>query len=138
MSLEATGKPRFHQLTLAAKPGEGYTVTDECWYESATGRFVRQLTVDGRPIYANSFDGQAVYWLNVAADGGPQVEKRVTTAEFRPPENPARYWGSLPACPPRLDEKDKDIVSDAGDMRLDDGTMGRKVRVGYPGPIRRL
>ena len=38
MSLDATGKPRFNQLTLPAEVDKGYTVEDESWYDPATGR----------------------------------------------------------------------------------------------------
>ena len=134
VSLEATGKPRYHQLSLAAKPVEGYTVTDECWYEASSGRFVRQLTVGGTPIYANSFDGQAVYWLNTNGGTPAQVEKHATTVDFRPPQNPESLLGITAGLPARIDEKDKHLVSDAGEVPLDDGTKGRQLRVSYPPP----
>ena len=54
VSVEATGKPRFHQLTLTAEPGEQYTVNDEAWYDPSTGQVVRLFTVDGRAIFATS------------------------------------------------------------------------------------
>ncbi len=111
MSLEATGKPRFHQLKLSAKAGESYVVTDECWYESATGRFVRQLRTGQTPIYANAFDGRAVYWLNVASDGSPQVEKRDTTADFRPPRAPKTCWASPPVCRPASTRRIRNMSS---------------------------
>jgi hypothetical protein len=38
VSVEATGKPRFHQLTLPAKPGESFTVADQAWYDPPTIR----------------------------------------------------------------------------------------------------
>jgi hypothetical protein len=132
VSLEATGKPRFHQLSLAAKPVEDYTVTDESWYEASSGRFVRQLTVGGAPIYANSFDGQAVYWLNNSGKAPAQVEKHALTADFRPPQNPEQLLGIAAGLPARIDEKDKNLVSDAGEVSLDDGTKGRLLRVSYP------
>jgi hypothetical protein len=134
MSLEATGKTRFHQLALSANAGDGYTITDDVWFEAATGRFARQLLTDGRPIYANSYDGEDVYWLNVAADGRSQIEKRKTAAEFQPPENPEKLLGIAAGLPARLDETNKRLVADAGEVRLDDGTMARRVRAGYPGP----
>jgi hypothetical protein len=132
VSLEANGKPRFHQLSLAAKPVEDYTVTDESWYEASSGRFVRQLTVGGAPIYANSFDGQAVYWFNTSGGTPAQVEKHATTADFQPPRDAEQLLGIAAGLPARLDEKDKNLVSDAGEVSLDDGTKGRLLRVSYP------
>ena len=134
MSLEASGKPRFHQLTLSAEVGKGYTVRDEVWYDTATDRFVRQLTVEGRPIYANSFDGQAVYWLDVTSDGKSSVVKHPKTAEFRSPKSPAELLGIAAGLSSRLDEKNKQLVTDAGEAKLEDGTTARVVKMGFPTP----
>ena len=67
VSLKATGKPDCGQLALPAKVSEGYTVEDQCWYDPATGRFVRVLTSGGKPIFANSYDGKNVYSLEIPA-----------------------------------------------------------------------
>jgi hypothetical protein len=134
VSLAADGQPRFHQLSLAARPVEEYTVTDESWYEASSGRFVRKLTVGGTPIYANSFDGAAVYWLNVAGGGTPQVEKQVITSNFRPPQNPAELLGIAAGLPAQLDDKNQHLITDAGETSLDDGTQGRQLRASYPPP----
>ena len=66
-SLEATGKPRFNQLTLPAEVDKGYTVEDQSWYDPATGRFVRVLTASGKPIFATSYDGTNVCSLEMPA-----------------------------------------------------------------------
>jgi hypothetical protein len=132
VSLEANGISRFHQLSLAAKPAEHYTVIDESWYEASSGRFVRQLTVGGTAIYANSFDGQAVYWLNANSGGAVQIEKHAVTNDFRPPQNPEQLLGIAAGLPARIDEKNKSLVSDAGEVALDDGTKGQVLRVSYP------
>jgi hypothetical protein len=42
--------------------------------------------------------------------------------------------GIAAGLPTRIDEKDKHLVSDAGDVSLDDGTKGRQLRVSYPPP----
>jgi hypothetical protein len=134
VSLDATGQPRFHQLSMGAKPVEDYTVRDECWYEAASGRFVRQLMVGDTPIYANSFDGHAIYWLNANSSGAAQVEKHAITADFRPPQNPESLLGIAAGLPARIDEKNTALVADAGEAALDDGTKGRQLRVSYPPP----
>ena len=134
MSLEATGKRRFHQLKLSAKPGEGYIVEDQTWYDPATGRFVRTLTADGRQIYANSYDGQAVYWLEPETDVGSRVVKRPREPQFQFPKSPAELLGIGAGLPSRFDERDKSLVSDAGEVKLDDGSTGRVVKLGFPEP----
>ena len=60
MAVEATGKARVHQLSLPASPGERYTVDDQAWYDPAKGRFVRLLSLNGTPLFANSYDGAVV------------------------------------------------------------------------------
>jgi hypothetical protein len=134
VSLQASGKPRINQLTLPARAGEGYMLVDECWYEQATGRFRRQITKEGRPIFGNSFDGQATYSLDAAGEGGAQVQRMPVTAGFEPPKSPALILGMSAGLPSYIDEKNKDLVTDAGKTVLPDGAAARQVRLGYRGP----
>ena len=93
VSLKATGKPSYDQLALPAKVGEGYTVEDQCWYDPATGRFVRVLTSGGKPIFANSYDGRNVYGLETPATGQPQVIRHPIAKDFQAPKSPAEFLG---------------------------------------------
>jgi len=134
MSLEANGKPRFHQLTLSAEVGKGYTVEDQAWYEPATSRSIRLLSVDGTPIYANSFDGQAVYFLDASAAPGKRVVKTPLADGFRAPDSPAEFLGIAAGLPSRLDEKDKTPALDVTrvkEITLDDGSRAQVLKVGY-------
>jgi len=134
VSLEASGKPRFHQLTLSAEVGGGYTVEDHAWYEPATARSIRLLTVDETPIYANSFDGKAVYFLEVSADEGRRVVKSPLTDDFQAPDSPAKFLGIAAGLPSQLDEKDKSPALDVAKVKqiaLDDGTPAYVLKVGY-------
>ena len=134
VSLEASGKPRFDQLSLAAPVGEGYTVVDQAWCHPATGRFVRRLSVDGKPIFATSFDGKAVYQLETDAQGNAEVVRQPIGEEFRAPRNPAEVLGIGAGLRSSLSEDDAtaaiDVV-DAGEVTLDDGSLGRVLKVGY-------
>ncbi|HVA49899.1 MAG TPA: hypothetical protein VNH11_26265 [Pirellulales bacterium] len=135
VSLGPDGKPQSSQLKLAAKPGESYTVRDAAWYDPPTGRFARVLTVDGRPLFAHSFDGQAIYTLSTDDQGGLRVERAAVSDEFRPPKSPAEFLGIAAGLTSVLDRKDRrDLVSDAGRTTLGDGSSARVVKLGF-GPI---
>ena len=134
VSLEATGKQRFHQLSLAAKPVEDYTVTDECWYEAASGRFVRKLSCRRHADLCQFFRWPGRVLVEHGLRWCSQVEKHATTNDFHPPQNPESLLGIAAGLPARLDEKDKHLVTDAGEVPLDDGTKGRQLRVSYPPP----
>jgi anti-sigma factor RsiW len=132
VSVEATGKPRFHQLTLPAKPGEGFTVADQAWYDPPTGRFARVLTAAGRPVFANAYDGKAVYFLEIGSDGTSRVVENLIAPDFRPPKSPAEFLGIAAGLPSGLDKKDESLVSDAGEVSLSDGSLARVLKVGFP------
>jgi hypothetical protein len=132
-SLEATGKPRFSQLTLPAEADKGYTVDDQSWYDPATGRFVRILTAGGKPIFATSFDGTNVYALEIPATGAPQVTKQAISKDFHPPKSPAEFLGMGAGLRSGLDEKNENVVRDVTKATLDDGAEARVVKkVSFP------
>jgi hypothetical protein len=128
VSMDATGKPRFSQLTLPAEVNQGYTVKDDSWYDPATRRFARILSKDGKPIFANSFDGANVYNLETPATGTPRVEKRPIAKDFQAPRSPAEFLGIAAGLQSGLDIKDKSLVSDAGEVTLEDGAKCRVVK----------
>ena len=132
VSLQATGRPRFHQLTLPAESGEQYAVDDQAWYDAATGRFVRLFSVDGAPIFANSYDGGAVYSLEIGPDGDLGVVETSISEDFQPPERPADFLGIAAGLPSRLDELDESLVSDVGEVKLDDGSQAHVLKSGFP------
>ena len=107
VSIEASGKPRFHQLSLPAEPGEQYTVHDGTWYDPATGRFVRLLTAGEKPIFANSYDGRSVYSLETDEKGALQIVQSAVTEDFRPPESPAWFLGMSAGLSDLLKRKDE-------------------------------
>ncbi|HUW82900.1 MAG TPA: hypothetical protein VMZ31_08895 [Phycisphaerae bacterium] len=127
VSLEATGRQRIHQLALAAKPGETYTVHDYVWYDPPTGRFTRLLAVGDKPIFANSYDGKAVYWLEVG-DGARRVAKTPVAESFKPPTSPASVFGIGAGMRSTLDEDDASVVVPAGHQTLADGSQTRLLK----------
>lgn len=130
-SLEANGKPRFSQLTLPAEVNKGYTVEDNSWYDPATGRFSRILLKEGKPIFANSFDGANVYSLEMPASGASRIVKKPISKDFKSPISPAKFIGIAAGLPSGLDVKDQSLVRDVGEVTLEDGTKCRTVKVSF-------
>ena len=132
ISLEANGKPRFHQLNLPAEQNEGYIVHDESWYDPETCRFMRLFSVDGVPVYAYSFDGASVYMLEPDSDGHYRITGAPVAGEFVPPQKPAGFLGIAAGLPSGIDEKDTGDVSDEGESTLGDGSIVKVLKVGFP------
>ena len=132
VSVEASGKPRFHQLTLSAKPGQRYTVRDQSWYDPATGRFARLLTAGGRPIFANSCDGDSVYALETDPTGAVRIVRTPTTQDFQPPKSPAQFLGMSAGLSDLLKRGDESLVLMPGEVTLADGSQARVVKAGPP------
>ncbi len=129
ISIEATGKPKYHQLNLPAEPDEHYTVNDEAWFDNTTGRFVRLFSVDGTPVFANSYDGDEVYSLVTGSDGNWQIVGKSTGKEFHPPENPADFLGIAAGLISKIDEKNEKVMA-ASYGKLNDGSKARFIKVG--------
>lgn len=128
MSLDAKGKTRFNQLRLPAKPGEGFTVLDEAYYDPHGGRFSRVMTLEGKPVFANSFDGEAVYSLGLGPNGAARVARNPIASDFKAPQSPADFLGIAAGIPRELDDKDKSLFSEAGEVTLSDGSKGRMIK----------
>jgi hypothetical protein len=137
-AVDSDGKMRFNQLSLPAKVGEGYTVTDEAWYEPATGRFVRVMKTGGNLIFANSYNKESVYLLESGAGGRGKIVGKPVTKDFSPPKNPANFLGIGAGLPSGINEQDKTLVQEIGEGSLEDGTKVRLVKMGMPGPDGRI
>lgn len=132
VSMKPTGKPDIGQLALPAKPGEGYTVEDRCWYDPATGRFVRILSRSGKPLFANSYDGKNVYTLEASATGQARVEKHPVAKDFQPPKSPNEFLGMAAGLRSSLGEKNESLATDAGNTTLADGAQAMRVKLRLP------
>ena len=135
MAIGADGKPQFQQLKLGGEPGKGYTVQDQTWYEPSTRRFARVLRLDGRPLFANAYDGKAVYLLEFDEQGQPRLKRFLVTAEFQPPKNPAAVLGIAAGLTSNLDRRGaKDFAKDAGATTLEDGARAHIVKLSFSRP----
>jgi hypothetical protein len=128
------GTPRLSGLKLGGKPGLGYTVLDQSWYDPATRRFARVLSLNGRPLFANSYDGRAVHLLELNEQGEPRIKDEPVTREFKPPSDPAEFLGISAGLQSAADRPDRrDLFRDVGPTKLSDGTTGRILRSTNPG-----
>jgi hypothetical protein len=121
-------------LKLGGTPGLGYTVLDQSWYDPPTRRFARVLSLEGRPLFANSYDGKAVHLLELNEQGEPRIKDEPVTREFKPPSDPAEFLGisaGLRSAAGRPDRRD--LFRDTGPTKLRDGTTGRILRSTNPG-----
>ena len=132
-SLSADGKLQCHQLRLPAKAGEGYTVTDEAWYDTATGHFARVLKTGGKLVFANAFDGSFVYSVESRPDEGSSIVRTPVAKDFKAPASPAEFLGTAAGFPIKIDEKDRSLVHETGEDVLADGSKVRVLKGGTKG-----
>jgi hypothetical protein len=127
------GKPRLNGLKLGSKPGPGYTVLDQSWYDPATRRFARILSLNGQALFANSYDGQAVHLLERNDQGEVSIKDEPVAREFEPPGEPAEFLGISAGLRSAADRPDRrDLFREVGPTKLRDGTTGRILRSTNP------
>jgi hypothetical protein len=135
ISIGADGKPRFHQLKLGTEPGEqGYTIRDESWYDPATRRFAHVLTLKGRPLFANAYDGRSIRLLELDEQGRPRMKDEPVTPAFEPPKDPGHFLGIIGVALSSSSKDDfgrPDLVRDEGPIQLADGSPARALRVTF-------
>jgi hypothetical protein len=122
VSLDAHGQPRFHQLRLAAAPGQAYSVQVNMWFDSREHRFARVVQRDGALVYADSFDGQSLFTAEPDAQGRIAVTPAPVEREFVAPKDMAALSGLLGAMPPPTTANDNVHVTRAGSTTLGDGS----------------
>ncbi len=132
VSYQANGKERIDQLKLGGRPAERYTIRDESWYDPATHRFAHILTLEGRPLYANSFDGRSVHLLELDDQGRPRILDEPVARDFQPPKSPADFLGILAYVKTSTDDPGRrHVVHDDGPTKLPDGTPAHTLRLGF-------
>ncbi|MGB7581309.1 MAG: hypothetical protein WBL85_02520 [Sedimentisphaerales bacterium] len=104
-SLQANGWTGTNRIKLSEGSQQAYTIQDDSWYDSATGRFARVMETDGNIIFANSYDGSFVYQSESMDNGTIKVKSEAVTANFKAPDNPAEFLGLTAGVQQCLDEK---------------------------------
>jgi hypothetical protein len=131
-SVKADGTLRMDQLNLPARP-ESYIVTDHSWYDPATGRFARVLKADGKVVFANAYDGRAIYTTEPNIGGGLRIAREAIVAGFIPPSSPAEYLGIAAGLKTSL-ARNTTMIQDVVEGTLPDGTSAHIYKVGMPDP----
>ena len=80
-------------MKLGGEPREGYTIRDESWYDPATHRFAHVLSLEGRPLFANSYDGRSVHLLELDEQGQRPDQGRAGRPRIPAAEGPAEFLG---------------------------------------------
>ena len=128
-SVGASGELGVSQLALPGEPGQEYTVNEDAWYDRATGRFARVLAVDGGAVFANAYDGTAVYHL----DAGGGVEREAVDSTFQPPDRPAALFGMGVGLKSQI-EREEGFLDYDGAGTLEDGSSVSILKAGMPDP----
>ncbi len=133
-SMQATGKFRFDQLQLPSDNDKAYTVKDQSWYDSQTGRFARVLKIGQKTFFANSYDGQFIYTSEIATDGTFRLVKTQTTEQFSPPQNPTQFLGLAAGMRSSFSKDNSPPIQEVTEGTLDDGSAVRIYTVGMADP----
>jgi len=130
-SLKADGQFRFHELKLSRDIDRPYTITDQAWYNPMTGRFARVMETGGKVIFANSHDGQAVYFSQRGADGSLRLLGERIKEDFNPPQNPAEFLGITAGLRSSFEHDDYAAISEITDDTLENGTPVKIYKQGF-------
>jgi hypothetical protein len=132
ISAGADGEVRFDQLKLGGDPKDRYTVRDESWYDPTTHRFARVLSLKGRPLFANSYDGRLVRLLEVDEQGQARIKEELVRPGFQPPKDPSGILGIFGFVKASKDRPDgPGNVREEGAIKLADGTSARVLRLTF-------
>lgn len=125
---------RWSNKSFVFETSQLFSVKDESWYDPKSGRFARLLTADDKPLFANGYDGEAIYWLECAEDADPKVVRHEITDDFKTPDSPAEYLGITAGIHASMDVKKNQFLSDAGEVKLDDGAKARVLKTSFNMP----
>jgi len=130
-SLQADGEFRFNQLKLSKDLDQSYTVTDEAWYDSATGHFARVMKMQDQLIFANSFDGRSIHFSESDAAGSIRLLSEKVREGFNPPQNPAEFLGITAGLQSSIQKDDfQPPVLEVTQETLNDGTSVSTYKLG--------
>lgn len=133
-SLGPDGKQQAHKLDLAKHADEKITVSDIAWYDSATGRFARVLSTGDQVLFANAYDGDAIYVASKGLDGVLQINREAVTSEFHVPNNPADFLGIAAGIKGSVPQEHYPPIQNVTTQTLEDGTPVRIYNLGFSDP----
>lgn len=129
--LNDKGHMVWYELDVAAGADKPVVVTDEVWFDGATGRFARVLKTADKVLFANAWDGQAVYTTKKGESGGIQVVRSVMAADWKAPENPADFMGLAAGVKGSIAADYYPPVQSVTTETVTDGSQLRVYKLGY-------
>jgi hypothetical protein len=130
-SLGADGKMVWHRLQIAGPDENPVKITDAVWYESMSGRFVRVLKAGDRVLFANAYDGHAIYLAERDASGKLAVNRTAVSGNFKVPANPADFMGIAAGVKGSFSTDHFPPIQKVTTERLADGTQVRVYKLGF-------
>jgi hypothetical protein len=130
-SLGADGRTQEHRLEVASSTGKAVTVSDLLWYEPATSCFVRVLKTGDDVLFANAYDGAAVYIAEKDQNGKLQVRREAVTNGFKVPDNPADFMGIAAGVAGSVPDEHYPPIQGVTTERHPDGTESRVYKLGF-------
>jgi hypothetical protein len=133
-SLGADGRQRDIKLNIAKHADEKITVSDIAWYDPATGRFARVLRTGDQVLFANAYDGEAIYVASIGPDDVLQINREAVTGKFRVPNNPADFLGIAAGIKGSVPREHYPPIQDVTTETLQDGTPVSVYKLGFTDP----
>lgn len=130
-SLGADGQFRYNQLDLSQQGDKAYIITDEAWYDPATGCFARVMKTDKKIIFANSYDGQFIYFSELTADGSLRLLSERVTADFNSPKNPAEFLGITAGIRSTIPKETFPPIEQIADANIESGIPVQVYKQGF-------
>ena len=132
LSIGADGQIQYNQLKLGGAPRETYTVRDEMWYDPASHRFAHTVSLEGRVLFANAYDGRSLHLLELDPQGNPRIkDEPVAKGAFQPPSGvPPEFLGIFSFVKTSKPSPGRNTTfRDEGPTRLADGGPAHVVRL---------
>ena len=130
-SLGANGQFCYNQLDLSRQFDKAYVITDEAWYDPATGYFARVMKTGEKIIFANSYDGQFIYFSEPTADGSFRLLSEHVTADFNSPKNPAEFLGITAGIRSTIPEEIFPPIEQIADANIKSGIPVQVYKQGF-------
>jgi len=124
----ANGKSIHIDLRYPPKPKRKYTIRDEAWYDKSTGRLARLMWLEGKVLFAYSYNGEYVCMTEQLPDSSIKIVRDKAAETFTLPEKPLHFFGFVAGHDSVFKKLDQERVIDLGPGRLEDGTPVRIIK----------
>ncbi len=130
-SLKSNGQFRLNNLKLSPDIENEYVITDQAWFDPASGYFKRVMAKEESLVMGNAWDGNNIY-ESFSENGEFKKIVSPTNSDFKAPVNPAQFLGlSVGIC--------QKLSGDNGEFNLtymceeitDDGKEVKVYRTGF-------